>query len=63
VKDEGEKKEKTRIQASHSDLWISPINSMGSRPNTGSNFVWVQNLGKLDFMSHHNPDVDSGVSL
>jgi hypothetical protein len=25
--------------------------------------VWVQNLGKLDFMSHHNPDVDSGVSL
>jgi hypothetical protein len=61
VKDKGENKEKKRIQASHSDLWISPINPMGSCPNTGSNFVWVTNLGKLEFMSHHNPDEDNGV--
>jgi hypothetical protein len=63
VKDEEEKKEKKRIQVNHNDLWISPINPMGSSPNTGSNFVWVHNLVKLDFMSHHNPDEDNVVSL
>jgi len=63
VKDEGENKEKKRIQASHSNLWISSINPMGSCPNTGSNFVWVHNLGKMEFMSYHNPDEDNGVGL
>jgi hypothetical protein len=63
VKDEGERKEKKITQASHSDLWISPINPMGSCPNTSSKFVWVYNLGKLDFMSYHNPDEDNGVGL